>query len=256
MTTPLIAHTTDLSGDDGAAFVHACALAAAGAGRLVTIHGNAPASEVNRLPDARELSTRWGRTIDHERRCHECCDDVTDTVLDAIRDLGPELVVAGTHARHGLAGLLHDSVGEALARNVGAPTLVVPNRTAGFVDPSTGAIALRHVLVPAGTPAEARQGVAVARQLLALAGVTDATIEVIHATASGDRFELDEPGVTVSHRPGHLEEVVLATARERGTGLIVMVSRGHDGVLDVLRGSHTEHVIRDAPCPVLTVATA
>ncbi len=32
-----------------------------------------------------------------------------------------------------------------------------------------------------------------------------------------------------------------------------MVTRGHDGLADVLRGSHTEQVLRDAGCPVLSV---
>ena len=42
MDRPLLAHTTDLSGDDTAAFVHASALAAASAARLVTVHDLTP----------------------------------------------------------------------------------------------------------------------------------------------------------------------------------------------------------------------
>jgi len=41
---PAIASTTDLTGDDAAAFVPACALAAASESRLVTVH--APAVNV------------------------------------------------------------------------------------------------------------------------------------------------------------------------------------------------------------------
>jgi nucleotide-binding universal stress UspA family protein len=32
-----------------------------------------------------------------------------------------------------------------------------------------------------------------------------------------------------------------------------MPTRGHDGLGDALLGSHTEHVIREARCPVLSV---
>jgi nucleotide-binding universal stress UspA family protein len=32
-----------------------------------------------------------------------------------------------------------------------------------------------------------------------------------------------------------------------------MATRGHDGLADVLRGSHTEQVVRAAACPVLSV---
>jgi len=253
VTPPAIAYTTDLSGDDAPAFVHACALAAASAVRLVTVHGNAPDLDENRLPDAAVLSARWGRPIDHERMCHECCDDVTDTVLDAIRRIGPQLVITGTHARHGIAALLHASVSEAIARNVGVPTLLVQNHGHGFVDAATGAFQLRRVLVPAGTRAEAIAGLTAARSLLDLAGIREVELVVIHASSNGDAFDLSDLPVAVAQVHGKLEDVVVAAAHERSAGLIVMVSRGHDGVLDALRGSHTEHVIRDAGCPVLSV---
>jgi hypothetical protein len=42
-------------------------------------------------------------------------------------------------------------------------------------------------------------------------------------------------------------------ARTRDARLIAMVTRGHDQVGDVLLGSHTERVIREAGCPVLSV---
>jgi len=148
---PVIAHTTDLSGDDNAAFIHACALAAASGARLVTIHANASQAEVGRLPDAKVLAARWSRPIEHERICHECCDDVSDTLVDAMLKVDPQLIVAGTHARHGLAAVFTGSVAEAVARNVTVPTLIVPNHGRGFVDTSTGKIDLRRVLVPAGS---------------------------------------------------------------------------------------------------------
>lgn len=249
--TMLIAHATDLSGDDGAAFVHASALAAASSARLVTVHGNAPASEASRLPDASTFATRWGRPIWHDRHCHECCDDVSDTVLDAMKTLAPDLVVLGTHARHGIAALFHQSVGEAIARNVTVPALVVPNKTAGFVDAATGAIDLRRILIPAGTVADAERGIAAARQLLAMLHIHDAELELLHVG-------IEEPalltlGVRVTRTEGPLEEAILAAARARQACLIVMPTRGHDQVGDVLRGSHTERVLRDATCPVLAV---
>ncbi|MEO8704383.1 MAG: universal stress protein [Kofleriaceae bacterium] len=249
----MIAYTTDLTGDDAAAFVHACALAAASESRLVTVHDDALAATEIQLPDASVISARWGKPIAHDRMCHECCDDVTDTVIDAIRRIGPQLVVAGTHARHGISALLHASVGEAIARNVGVPTLIVQNHGRGFVDAATGAFRLHRVLVPAGTRAEALAGLTAARALLGLARRTEVELVVVHASANGDDFDLSDLPVTVSQTRGKLENVVVAAASEQSAGLIVMVSRGHDGVIDALRGSHTEHVIRDAGCPVLSV---
>jgi hypothetical protein len=175
----VIAHTTDLSGDDRQAFVHAAALAARSGARLVSVHGNAAAELADRLPDATPLGARWGHPIDHRRVCHECCDDVTDTLLDALRSVMPGLVVTGTHARRGLAAVLHGSVSESLARNLDVPTLVVPNRGRGFVDEGSGAIDLKRVLIPAGDVATAARGLTAARALLAVAGVTDAELMVL-----------------------------------------------------------------------------
>jgi nucleotide-binding universal stress UspA family protein len=248
----VIAHTTDLSGDDGAAFVHATAIAAASGARLITLHGNAPATEIDRLPDAAPLAARWGRPVAHARLCHECCDDVTDTLLDALHELAPDLVVTGTHARHGVAALLRGSVSEALARNLDVPVLVVPNRGRGFVDGASGAIDLHRILIPAVDSATAARGLAAAHAVLALAGV--ATAELVLLTV-GDH-PLDAPldaGVRVVRARGAVDDAILAAARERAVCLIVMPTRGHDEVGDALFGSHTEHVIRNAGTPVLTV---
>lgn len=249
----LIAHATDLSGDDTAAFVHATALAAASAARLVTVHGNPGAVLPEQLPDARILATKWGRTVIHERRCHECCDDVTDTVVDAMRALEPQLVVLGTHARHGLARWFKDSVGEGIARNVDAPALMVPNQSRGFVDAETGAIDLRRIVIPAGTAEDAARGLDAARKLLALVGIdpAGAQLEIVHVGPTDPA--LAALGVPVTRVEGSLEQAILAVVRARQACLVVMPTRGHDGVDDVMLGSHTERVLRDAECPVLAV---
>lgn len=251
----LIVYATDGTGDDAAAFVHAAALAASSGARLVTVHARSPEEEAPRqLPDAEVLATRWGRKIEHERRSYEGYDDVTDAVLQTVVELGPDLVVLGTHSRHGLAALLRGSVGEAIARNLECPALVVPDRLGGFVDAGSGAIGLRRLVIPAGSSAEAAPGIAAAHRLLALAGMDGAGVarlELLHV--GDDDAGLSGMGVEVIRERGVIEEVILDVARARGASVIVMPTRGHDGIGDVLRGSHTEHVIRAAGCPVMTV---
>lgn len=250
-----IAHTTDRSGDDRAAFVHATALAAASGTRMVTVHGNAPPGTSNELPDAAALAAGWGRTVAHERRCHECCDDVADTVLDALAQVGPGLVVTGTHARTGLAALMRGSIGLTLAHNLASPTLIVPNRGRSFVDERTGAIDLRHILVPAADADGATRALAAADAVLALAGVTDATATVLHVGAEPLTLA-ERPGVIVRNVSGAIDAAILEAARAAPPCLIVMVSRGHDSVTDALFGSHADHVVRAAGCPVLIVPHA
>jgi nucleotide-binding universal stress UspA family protein len=53
-------------------------------------------------------------------------------------------------------------------------------------------------------------------------------------------------------RDGVVVDVILDVAKEMNADLIVMATRGHDGFLDVLRGSTTERVLRGAACPLLT----
>jgi nucleotide-binding universal stress UspA family protein len=243
----LIAHASDLTGDDTSAFFHAAALARTGS-RLITIHagddGGVPS------PSASELAARWGRPIDHELRRFEADDDVCDSVIEPLRQLRPELVVVGTHARHGLATWLRGSVGETIARNLAVPVLVVPNQSRGFVDPRSGAVDLRRVIIPAGNADEARRGVAAAQRLAQIAGAA-AELELVHAGPIDP--DLERIGLVITRIDGVLEEAIIAAARARGACLIVMPTRGHDGVGDVLRGSHTERVIRETNCPVLSV---
>lgn len=247
----VIAHTTDLTGDDAAAFIHASALAAASAARLVTVHGNASAAMAPQLPDATELARRWALPIDHVRMCHECCDDVEDTVIDAIHRLKPDLVVLGTHARHGLRAFLHGSVGQAIARNLTVPALFVPNQCRGFVDSATGAIDLRRILIPAATVTQAERGISAARKLLALAKVSNAELEIVHV--GDDDPKIAALGVPVTRTTSDIDGTIVRMAKERRACLIVMPTHGHDSVGDVLLGSHSEHVIRDAECPLLSV---
>jgi nucleotide-binding universal stress UspA family protein len=259
MTAPVIAHATDLSGDDEAAFLHACALAAASGARLITIHANPAGASAAQLPDAAPFAARWGRPIEQHRICHECCDDVADTLVDAIQRAAPTLVVAGTHAKHGLAALLGGSVAEAVARNVGVPTLIVPNGSRGFVDVATGAIDLGRVLVPAGSAGDVGAGLAAARALAALTGARGVGYEVLHVGAGPDiAIPPDARDVQLrTRRADHgLVATIVAEACAIEASVIVLPTRGHDGVGDTLLGSVTERVVRDAPCPTLSVPIA
>ena len=54
-------------------------------------------------------------------------------------------------------------------------------------------------------------------------------------------------------RSGNVVDAIVNAAIEFDIDLIGMPTAGHHGVLDALRGSTTERVIRHAPCPVLAV---
>lgn len=252
----LIVHACDFTGDDASAVLHAAALASHGA-RLITLHAGKDDREPS--PNAPELAARWGRQIDRELmqiaiEADEVSDGAADNLIDALRELRPELIVVGTHARRGIAGWIRSSIGEAIARNLRVPVLVVPNHARGFVDPRDGAVALRRIIVPADHAEAARRGAEAARWLAQLAGHApgpDDELAIVHAGAIDP--DLERLGIPILRIEGILENGILAAARARDAGLIAMATRGHDGVGDVLRGSHTERVIRQASCPVLSV---
>ena len=255
---PVIAHATDLSGDDEAAFVHAAALAARCGARLLTVHALQGGAARGPMPDAAPLLERWGRrgAFVHDRLVHSCCDDIAETLLDALGRVDPALLVAATHARTGLGRILAGSVAEAVAANVGAPTLVLPIGGRGFAAPATGALALAEVLVPLGDPEVAQRAGDAAIDLVGLAGVADAELVLLHVDDGRPWPEVRvRPGVRVARRsaPGPLEAAILGAAAELRASVIVMATRGHDSLRDVLAGSHTERVLHAARRPVLSV---
>jgi nucleotide-binding universal stress UspA family protein len=257
----LIVHTAAFPQDE-TAFAHGVALAVRYGARLVSIHACAGSEPPPELPSAGPLLQRWGFPADsvtHDRVIHECCDDTVDTLLDAFRDLRPDLLVAATHARSGVARLLSGSVAESVARNVGAPTLLLPIGGAGFVHPGSGQVDLRRILVPAGSAAEAQRALDMAHLLASGSSVNDPEIVLLHVDdgrpAPGVAVP---PGSRVTRRvaTGSLDAAISAMAQELDVSLVVMATHGHDGFSDVLLGSVTERVLHALGRPLLWVPLA
>jgi nucleotide-binding universal stress UspA family protein len=63
------------------------------------------------------------------------------------------------------------------------------------------------------------------------------------------------PGVDFEYRlrEGEPISTIVQVARETGTDLLVMGTHGRGGLLRVLLGSVAEGVLREAPCPVMTI---
>jgi nucleotide-binding universal stress UspA family protein len=258
MTT--IAYASGLRAEEEPCFVHAAALAASAGARLVVVHASDGTVSAEELPSAAQYAERWGVAIRDERVVHTCCDDVTDTLLDALRRIEPDLVIASSYRRHGVLGLLSGSVAEAVARNVKVPTLIVPIGARGFVDATTGAIDLRRVIVGAGDDAAVRAGLDAADRLAELAGVADVETVLVHVD-DGSPEPVTPAGhgrlaVTRTHVGGRVDAALERAARDFDACALVMATRGHDGIADALFGSHTEHVLRSAHCPFLVVPLA
>src|SRR5262249_16068119 len=72
-----------------------------------------------------------------------------------------------------------------------------------------------------------------------------------------EQLRYEAPGVPLEPRLafGGAAAEILKTARETGCGLIVMGTHGRKGLGRLLMGSVAEQVVRDGPCPVVTVSS-
>ena len=133
-------------------------------------------------------------------------------------------------------------------------TLFVPRGCRGIVS-LDGVIQLNRVLLPIDhdpTPQEV-----VLRAVRAAEAFGDDTVEMLLLHVNGGEFPVfDRPPSKVCvwkelRRDGDVVASILDAAQE--ADLIIMATEGRHGIFDALRGSVTERVIQDAPCPVLAI---
>lgn len=266
-----IAHATDLRETENLAFVHGVALARTSRSTLFSVHANDDPALFDRIPRAVDLLARWNALpagssegdeskvgMKHERLLDNCCDDPVDTLLRAIRMREPQLFVGCTSGREGIARAMLGSVAEAIALQLRVPSLLFPMAGRGFVDADTGAMKLRKILVTAGDDAATTVGANHAVWLADLAGAAEVDVELLHVEDGKPM-----PTIQLPRRPGasfrftsvkgDLEEAIVRRAEDSGADVLVMATRGHDSLRDVLLGSHAERVLRRSPCPVLSI---
>lgn len=222
-----------------------------------------------RLPGVRAMLERWGvveedsgtaayEALGIDIRPLEAPDaDVVHALLTMLEARQPDLLVLGTQGRVGLDRMLHPSVAERVSRTWHGPTLVVRGGST-LVDLETGALNLDRVLLPISMDVSTQDVVDTTLAMLNGAKVAQATIHVMQV---GDAdppllvFPEPERWVWEGHRMMDVAVVegVLTLAETLQPDLIAMGTRGHDSWIDAVMGSHTERVLRRAPCAVLTV---
>lgn len=122
---------------------------------------------------------------------------------------------------------------------------------------------IQKILVPMdGSPAS----IAALAQAVRLAESLDAAVEVLHVNAA-DALETDDEleqaiiaaksklGERLSWRTESGDPItkILDAAEDERAGLIVMGTHGRVGRIHALMGSVAESIVRNAPCPVVTV---
>lgn len=257
---------TDHSLEQHVPFTHALRLAVTHSGSLHIAHVCMPGSpEGSSSGITGSVMAEWGQhgSLGDAKVRVETSSlpslDLVEPLVAEIDRLQPDLVVLATSARRGLPRLREGSVAEAVALSVNVPCLFMPHDARPFVDASTGSVSLRTILVPVdGGPGDA-SAIAAATTLVQSYDAAPAHFVLVYVGSHPpDVTVVDDPrwswSMDVRHGPLHNE--ILSAVLAHDADLVVMSTRGHDGLMDDLRGTNTEVVTRASAVPVLAVPFA
>jgi nucleotide-binding universal stress UspA family protein len=207
-------------------------------------------------------------------------------ILRQAADLNADLLIMGTHGRSGFERLLLGSITEKVLRKAACPVLTVPPRHPDAV-PATPVL-FKQILCPVDFSACSLRALKFA---LSLAQEADAHLTVVHVMLYGldatpDRYDtvITDDRVTIADYQRRREEdarkrlnaavpdsvsaycsvetmvssgnpsrEILRIAAEQHTDLIVIGVEGRGAADLMFLGSTTNHVVRAATCPVLTL---
>jgi nucleotide-binding universal stress UspA family protein len=203
---------------------------------------------------------------------------VPATILELARVLPADLLVMGTHGESGLERLVLGSVTESVLRKAPCPVLTTSREDRAFSGPAPfkrilyatdfspaaehalgyalslaeeaqGALILVHVM-PGPTVAATASGLPVDLGRVTSGLERDAREALRQAVPSEARVWCEAEEHVAFGRAG---EEIVRLAHEHEAQAIVMGVHGRNALDLMLFGSTTHHVIRNAPCPVLTI---
>ncbi len=267
---PVILHPTDFSPASDAAFIHAVKIALMTKGHLRLLHVGTEPHDPTLFPQVVGMLSSWGlmnpdgTLADVERQLGVRVTKIEVTsslplgeMLMFLNENPTDLLVLATSGREGLPRWLHGSTAERLSRRAVTPTLFLNKDARGFVDPANGQMRLQRIIVPVDHHPRPGTALTFLVRLLAQLGAPDAVLHFLHfgGTPPEIRHHGSRETIQIQVRNGNPVDGIIQAACELDADLIAMPTAGHDGPLDMLRGSTTERVLRDAPCAVLAMPT-
>ncbi|MDH3269720.1 MAG: universal stress protein [Gemmatimonadota bacterium] len=265
-----VLHPTDLSEASERAFHHALAIAIRQGAQFTLLHalGRRATDNWVDFPSVRGKLAEWrsaGTLESLEEKARRASVskievDIRDPVaasLQYIERNAVDLVVLATQDRSGLSRLVRASGAERLARGARVYTLFIPAGGRYFVDAGSGAVGLRHILVPVDPQTDPRPAMLRAVSIAAL--MNDPTLEItlLHVGES-ESMSTEVPDLPfcrwrVVQRPGDPTTEILAQAEELPADVICMSTHWSRVRFGRTENTVTERVIGAALCPVATV---
>jgi nucleotide-binding universal stress UspA family protein len=202
--------------------------------------------------------------------------DVADAILQRAATMPADLIVLGTHGRSGFQRFMLGSVAEKVLRRAACPVLTVPPRAGGAARP----VSMRPRVVCAVD--FSRASTRALDYAASLAQESDGALTVLHVVdvppestdpslpdiSSYRAARFEEARLALAGAVGALDEgwraaplvlagkpyrEILRVADEQQADLIVMGVHGRGAIERAFFGSTTQHVVRQAGCPVLTL---
>lgn len=267
-----IFHPTDFSPHERGALAHALKLTCLSKAELTMMHVDPAASreDYEDFPRIRPLLAKWGLLPEGSAKAdvgqlgiqitkvRAAAEHASAAILSHLLLHPADLLVLSTHQREGLAKLSQESVAEPVARGAHVTTLFVPAGVEGFVSADTGAPSLQRVLIAVPAVPHPQRAVDLATTLATALGSEKILFELVHV-GTDDSFpklkKQEKPGWTWQRMvaKGDPAEWILAAGKDFDVDLVVMMTEGHNSVIDMLRGNTTERVLRGARSPLLAI---
>lgn len=266
-----VLHPTDFSEASNIAFEHALAITTKAKSSLSILHvenKDFDRADWRSFPHVRTTLGRWGLLNQNStresvfselgiriRKVEITSDDAVASIVNYAEIHPTDLIVLASHD-NGLPGWMRGSVSEPVSRECRKKTIFVPEMACGFVS-GKGHINIENILIPVDFKPNPLSAIKYTVDFAkAYSDSSSVNILLLHV---GDSIKLEkidmlsDEKIRVSKEivSGHVIDEIIKKANTQRADLIVMPTHGHDGFLDILRGSTTERVLHDAKCPVL-----
>jgi nucleotide-binding universal stress UspA family protein len=263
-----IIHPVHESGNMIRPFVHALKLALATKGELEIIDVRTEQEAMEHL-GVRSYLERWGVLQPGSRR-----SDVAEAgirvkkvvregnkkqeILKRLRRHHHDILVIGTGKTDNGIFPFNRNLAEYLAEYFHQTTLFIPCDVQGFIAEASGRVDLATIILPVcGRDEFFRPSLNTIRRLMTFFPEIRPHLVAVHTGTSFppvDRGACAELPWSEELYSETIVDSILNAAKKHKADLILMATNGRDTLAQKISGSNTEQVLRNAPCPVLSVA--